>query len=73
MAHHVSVYEAEAACKEWGGDLASVHSVHENIAIKDHIRSRYAWIGVTDKDLEGSYKNLDDTEINFSSYARVIN
>jgi len=70
VAHHVSVDEAEEACKKWGGTLASIHSVSENIAIKNHIRSRYAWIGVTDKESEGRYHNMDGSDVNFNSYAR---
>ena len=38
---------------------------------QDHIRSRYAWIGVTDKDREGQYQNMDGSPVNFNSYARV--
>ena len=37
VAHHETVYNAEAACKDWGGHLASVHSITENYQIERHV------------------------------------
>lgn len=68
--HHETVYQAEAHCKKWGGHLVSIHSIGENNAVKKHIRGGYAWLGRTDVEHEGVYKNLDGSKDDFKSYAR---
>ena len=38
---------------------------------QNHIRGKYAWLGRTDVEREGVYKNLDGTKTDFKSYAKV--
>ncbi len=64
---------AEAACKTWGGNLASVGSALENGAVNKTAvgicGSVSAWIGLNDLTIEGKYVWTDATPFGYKNWA----
>lgn len=63
-------FEAEALCRERNSHLASVHSRAENRFIYTLTSGLSAWIGYTDLDQDTHYKWSDNTQDDFSNFAK---
>ncbi|CAJ1449278.1 unnamed protein product [Effrenium voratum] len=65
-------FEAEAFCRQYGegSHLASVHSRAENRFIFALTGGLSAWIGYTDLDQDTHYKWSDNTQDDFSNFAK---
>lgn len=63
-------FEAEALCRERKSHLASVHSRAENRFIYALTNGLSAWIGYSDLDQDTHYKWSDNTQDDFSNFAK---
>lgn len=65
-------FEAEAFCRQYGegAHLASIHSRAENRFIYALTGGLSAWIGYTDLDQDTHYKWSDNTQDDFSNFAK---
>lgn len=63
-------YEAEVLCRQRNSHLASVHSQPENRFIYALTRGLSAWIGYTDIDQDTHYQWSDNTQDDFSNFAK---
>merc|ERR1711920_511097 len=63
-------FSAEAACRERNSHLASVHTQAENRFIYTLTSGLSAWIGYTDLDQDTHYKWSDNTQDDFSNFAK---
>merc|ERR1712007_156134 len=63
-------FSAEASCRERNSHLASVHSRAENRFIYTLTSGLSAWIGYTDLDQDTHYKWSDNTQDDFSNFAK---
>jgi len=63
-------FEAEALCRERGAHLASVHSRAENRFIFTLTSGLSAWIGYSDLDQDTHYKWSDNTQDDFTNFAK---
>jgi len=63
-------FEAEAACRYQNAHLASVHSQAENRFVYTLTRGLSAWIGYTDLDQDTHFQWSDNTNDDFSNFAK---
>jgi len=56
---------ALAACRDSGGDLASIHSAEENEFLNSICNTDKCWIGLNDWDNEGEYVWSDGSDLDF--------
>nr|XP_057907639.1 lactose-binding lectin l-2-like [Doryrhamphus excisus] len=66
--------DAESVCNTLGGNLASIHSYLENLAVAGLIKeggADYAWIGLHDAIKKGNYIWTDGTNVEFLNFAPV--
>eukprot|EP00933_Yihiella_yeosuensis_P076423 TRINITY_DN8616_c1_g1_i1.p1 TRINITY_DN8616_c1_g1~~TRINITY_DN8616_c1_g1_i1.p1 ORF type:complete len:307 (+),score=56.79 TRINITY_DN8616_c1_g1_i1:46-966(+) len=63
-------FEAERLCRDRDAHLASVHSQAENRFVFTLTQGLSAWIGYTDLDQDTHYKWSDDTQDDFSNFAK---
>lgn len=63
-------FEAEVLCRDRNSHLASVHSRAENRFIYTLTSGLSAWIGYTDLDQDTHYKWSDNTQDDFSNFAK---
>ena len=59
---------AEAHCVTLGGHLASAHSMAENAILASLCGDEECWIGFNDIDVEGTWRWIDGSIANFSSF-----
>ena len=63
--------DAQSSCAIWGGDLTSINTERENnylcTIIPDTV-SDY-WIGLNDRDVEGTYTWIDDTSLSYTNFS----
>lgn len=63
-------FEAERLCRDRDSHLASVHTQAENRFIFTLTKGLSAWIGYTDLDQDTHYKWSDNTQDDFSNFAK---
>ena len=66
--------DAQSSCAIWGGDLTSITTQRENnylyTIIPDTV-SNY-WIGLNDRDVEGTYTWIDGTELGYTNWTSTM-
>jgi len=60
-----NISAAQDECQARGLQLASIHSQQEQDLIGELTRGRYAWIGLTDVMVEGEFRWIDATPLDF--------
>jgi len=68
----VTAAQADAACKSWGGALASIHSGTENTvalnSAKQFCGTGWAWIGLHDLNKEGAWQWTDGSKVTYANW-----
>ena len=66
--------DAQSSCAIWGGDLTSITTERENnylnIIIPDTVSN--CWIGLNDRDVEGTYTWIDGTELGYTNWTSIM-
>ena len=63
--------DSEKACTKLGGHLVSLHSKQENLAVKSMLEAHHEyWIGLHDRNEEGSFTWTDGSAINYKDWRR---
>ncbi|XP_073537346.1 proteoglycan 3-like [Phyllobates terribilis] len=67
-------YRATRVCRNWRGDLSSIHSSKINSYLQRFLRgivknSSYVWIGIWKKKTRRSYWNIDGTKWSYTNFA----
>ena len=66
--------DAQSSCAIWGGDLTSITTERENnylyTIIPDTVSNR--WIGLNDRDVEGTYTWIDGTELGYTNWTTTM-
>ena len=62
--------DAQSSCAIWGGDLTSITTERENKYLNTIITSSVGncWIGLNDRDVEGTYTWIDGTPVSYSNW-----
>ena len=62
--------DAQSSCAIWGGDLTSITTERENNYLNTIITSSLSncWIGLNDRDEEGTYTWIDDTTVSYTNW-----
>ena len=62
--------DAQSSCAIWGGDLTSITTERENNYLNTLITSSVGncWIGLNDRDVEGTYTWIDGTAISYTNW-----
>ena len=62
--------DAQSSCAIWGGDLTSITTERENNYLNTIITSSVGncWIGLNDRDVEGTYTWIDDTTVSYTNW-----
>ena len=65
--------DAQSSCAIWGGDLTSITTERENNYLNTIIPDTVSnfWIGLNDRDVEGTYTWTDGTEYNPPSFITI--
>ena len=65
---------AQSSCAIWGGDLTSITTERENNYLNTIITSSVGncWIGLNDRDVEGTYTWIDGTPFTGPSFTTLI-
>ena len=65
--------DAQSSCAIWGGDLTSITTERENNYLNTIITSSVGdcWIGLNDRDLEGTYTWTDGTAISYTNFSNT--
>ena len=66
--------DAQSSCAIWGGDLTSITTERENnylyTIIPDTVSN--CWIGLNDRDVEGTYTWIDGTELGYTNWTSTM-
>ena len=66
--------DAQSSCAIWGGDLTSITTERENnylyTIIPDTVSN--CWIGLNDRDVEGTYTWIDGTELGYTNWTSIM-
>ena len=66
--------DAQSSCAIWGGDLTSITTERENnflcTIIPDTVSN--CWIGLNDRDVEGTYTWIDSTELGYTNWTSTM-
>ena len=62
--------DAQSSCAIWGGDLTSITTERENNYLNTIITNSVGncWIGLNDRDLEGTYTWIDGTTLSYTNW-----
>ena len=65
--------DAQSSCAIWGGDLTSITTERENNYLNTIIPDTVSyWIGLNDRDVEGTYTWTDDTVFTHANFSNTI-
>ena len=66
--------DAQSSCALWGGDLTSITTERENNYLNSIITSSVGncWIGLNDRDVEGTYTWVDGTELGYTNWTSTM-
>ena len=66
--------DAQSSCAIWGGDLTSITTERENNYLNTIIPDTVSdyWIGLNDRDAEGTYTWIDDTVFTHTNFSNTI-
>ena len=66
--------DAQSSCAIWGGDLTSITTERENNYLNTIIPDTVSdyWIGLNDRDVEGTYTWIDGTLFTHTNFSNTI-
>ena len=74
MSTPINWLDAQSSCAIWGGDLTSITTERENnylyTIIPDTVSN--CWIGLNDRDVEGTYTWIDGTELGYTNWTSTM-
>ena len=74
MSTPINWLDAQSSCAIWGGDLTSITTERENnylyTIIPDTVSN--CWIGLNDRDEEGTYTWIDGTELGYTNWTNIM-
>ena len=73
MSTPINWLDAQSSCAIWGGDLTSITTERENNYLNTIINSSVGncWIGLNDRDVEGTYTWIDDTTLSYANFSSL--
>ena len=73
MSTPINWLDAQSSCAIWGGDLTSITTERENNYLNTLITSSVGncWIGLNDRDVEGTYTWIDDTTVSYTNWTSL--
>ena len=63
------VYEAKAQALNENFHLTSIHSAEENGFLSRLVNGPHFWIGLTDRDVEGTFVNIDGSPVDYTFWS----